>query len=63
MASRALRLSSQCRLVDRVRDLAKAEAALTIIASWGLTICSLGSSDFVRVFLLCRNKYQTGAAS
>ena len=50
--SRFLRLSAQCRLVDRVRDRIRFGAAITIVTRWGLT-AEIGATKVVSVAILC----------
>ena len=54
MPSRCLPLASLGRLVGAVRGSAKRDAAVTVIATSGLTVEPFGSGRLIDVFLLCR---------
>jgi hypothetical protein len=54
MPDRGLLLAAQSRLVAAVRASAQPDAALTIVASWGLIVEPLGAGGSVDVLLICR---------
>jgi hypothetical protein len=57
MPSRCLRMAAQSRLVAAVRAGAQPDAALTVVAPWGLTVEPLGAGRSVDVLLICRSAF------